>query len=706
MQFNVIVIKLKKVLFFSVCIISAILCSILIVLFLFGRDLPSEKTLLDYSPPVTTRIYSSENELLEEYAIERRSMIPVDKIPSLIKGAFLMAEDKDFYTHSGINIASIMRAVIDNTIHMSWRKKPAGGSTITQQVAKNLCVGSKKSLSRKIKEAIMAFRIEASIPKDKTLEIYLNAIYLGKGCYGIVEAFDYYFGKKLKDVTPSEAAFVASLPSAPSVYSNFNDITKLTSKRNFVLYQMCEQGYISQEELQKSIKEDIKIIVKKRKPTSKYFTDEIFRIFSNKISEEVFFKSGLSIITTIEKNTQIIAEKSLEDGLISYEHRQQYRGPVGFEKNKQHYVKAIKEILSTLPRTKNIITPVIISKTTNEHYECINQSNKKIFLSKKITIFKNVPIFEVGTIILVRKISIDEYELYQEPSATGAIIVMDPISGDIQAMSGGYSFDNSSFNCATQAQRQPGSTIKPFVYATALENGMDEYDDIEDKSVSIKLQNGKIYSPKNYNGKTYGITPLRDGLIYSRNLSTIDIALTIGMPTISKVLNKFGLIKSKKAPISAVLGSVETTLLRLTTAFSAFANGGFKITPNFVKDVSTYSNVKVNFPRTKEKLISESTTETIKSILHDAIQYGTSSSIINLEKEYNLKLYGKTGTTNDYKDAWFIGCIDRNKKSLIVGIFVGKQDHKSLGNNETGAKVALPIFANFIKNTYKKVISD
>ncbi len=684
--------KFKNILFYFFSIVFVILSAIVTVFFYYGRTLPSELTLLDYSPPVTTRIYASDNKLMEEYAIERRIMISYENIPEIVKAAFIIAEDKEFYNHAGLSIQSLLRAIIENTSKRVWYTKPAGGSTITQQVAKNLLVGNERSLSRKIREAIMAFRIESSISKNKILEIYLNHLYLGKGCYGIVEACNYYFNKSIDKITPEEAAFLASLPSAPSVYVNMADTTKLVLKRNAILSQMYEAGFINKEQLLDSLSRPINLKISKTKLNVPYFSEEVRRIFLKHIPTEQFLKGGYNITTTMDWNLQSIAQKCLEDGLIEHAKTTTWEGPL-----KSHN---LEEIEKNLPKTTNKIIPVTITAIEQDTITAQNSSETAIK-------FKSSQKLSIGDTVLCRQLENGRYELFYEPKATGGIIVMEADTGNILAMSGGYSFDIGFFNCATQAKRQPGSSIKPFIYAAALENDFDEFDEIEDKAISIKLENGTYYTPHNYSQRVYGKMPLRDGLIYSRNLATINLAKQVGYSKISKILKDLDLIDGK-FNVSYVLGSYETTLLNLVTAFSTIINNGNMVYPRFVIQVTKQSqpattlNDEICKRKIKKNIMSAETAATIKNMLRDTAKYGTANKLAYVFDHFNnIDVGGKTGTTNDFKDAWFIGYITKGAQTIIVGVFVGYKIPKSLGEHASGAKIALPIFLNFLKKFSK-----
>jgi penicillin-binding protein 1A len=698
----------KRLGIFLCWVCSAIFVGCSVVGFLFyyyGCDLPSEETLLRYTFPATTRIYSSDGELIEEYAVERRVPVSFKKIPSTVYGAFLIAEDKEFYSHSGISVLSLIRAILENTSKKLWQKKPAGGSTITQQIAKNLFVGTTRSITRKIREAIMAFRIETTIDKNKILEIYLNQLYLGKGCYGVAEACNYYFGKPIEEIAPHEAAFLAAIPSAPSIYINMKDSTKLLAKRNSIIHQMYDFGYISKEQLQSAITQPISIKPRKHKLLAPYFSDEIFRMCSAQVSKHEFFRGGYAIKTTMDKNVQHSAEKALEDGLIAFTKSGAWYGTLGnIDNMKLSQSQRLSDINKLLPPTINKIEACVVTSVSGKVICCQTANNEIRKLDGGVyASYKPAK----GDIVLCRAIDDGKsYELYQTPKVTGGIVVIDFRTGDVLGLSGGFSFGISAFNCITQAVRQPGSTIKPFVYAAALENGKNEYDTIDDAEVSIQLSDGTRYSPKNYSGKTYGKTYLRDGVIYSRNLTTVNLALKVGMPSISAFLKKAELVKND-IPISAVLGSIETSPIKLASAFSAFFNDGIMVYPRFVSQITQAGKqVKSRFcKRESRRLVTTETAKIMKGILRDVVRFGTASKLLHLEEKYGVELYGKTGTTNDFKDAWFIGCMvdAKTQREYLVCIFVGHQKPKSLGERKSGAVVALPIFENFVCNVFSRL---
>lgn len=701
--------KLQKIFFVCFNIIFCITLILFTIFYTLGRDLPNETILLNYSPYITSKIKSRNCELMEEYSIEHRTTIPFNKISKNIIQAFLIAEDKNFYEHSGIKITSLLRAILGNIYQQSWKKQSAGGSTITQQLAKNIFVGNKRNINRKIREAIMAFRIERTIPKNKILEIYLNHIYLGKGCYGIAEAANYYFGKNIFNLTSAESTFLAAIPSAPSIYLISDNIEKLlTPKRNAILYQMYQNKIISQKEFQIAIHQNIIINNNKLKLFAPYFSDEIFKILTKYTSTEEFFKSGYEIITTMDKNIQKYATQSLENGLIKYTKKQKWVGTIcNIKLPCTNLEKILNNINQALPTTYNKIIACVIIQINLPKKILTCQINNFKQINVKIC-YKYQP--KIGDVFLCRfNEDTKEFETYQTPKITGGIVVMNPENGDILAMSGGYSFDISSFNCITQAKRQPGSTIKPFIYAAALEQGFSEYKNINDTPVSIILSDNQIYHPKNNDRKSLGKILLRNGLIYSRNQATINLASSVGAYNIKTLLSKMHLVpkthsESKFFPISAVLGSIETTPIDLVSAFSAFFNQGKMVYPRFFLSIKNRKNEEILQSLSAKKIknvLSVKTAETIKKILHDIARYGTAKALYPLEKKLKAEIGGKTGTTNECKDAWFVGYIIKNHKTYLIGVFVGYEQPKSLGKKGYGSIIALPIFADFISKLAK-----
>ncbi|MDR0744592.1 MAG: hypothetical protein LBE97_01410, partial [Holosporales bacterium] len=504
-----------------------------------------------------------------------------------------------------------------------------------------------------------------------------------------------------------EAAFLAAIPSAPSIYINSLNSSKLLTKRNSILYQMYELGYITKAQLKSALSAPILIKSRKNKISSPYFSDEIFRIISKKVSQEEFFSKGFYIKTTMNKKIQEALTEAFEGELINFTKTQHWKGVIRNIKNdSRDYKEILKKINKDLPATINKITSCVVIDVQKNYIIC-NTLEQKIEIKLNEKNYKNVKI-NIGDVILCRFLkNSNEYEIYQTPEITGGAILMDTSNGDILGMVGGYSFDISPFNCITQAKRQPGSTIKPFVYAAALEQGMNEFDTIEDKPVVITLSKGEKYSPHNYNGKSYGKTPLRDGLIHSRNLSTVNLALSIGIAPISKLLKEAQLTQDK-VPISSVLGSIEVLPINLLSAFSAFVNEGEMVFPRFIQNISQpnlldeHRHALDNLCAIKKKkILSKETANSIKNMLSDTCKFGTASRLAGVEEEYGIQIGGKTGTTNNFKDAWFIGYFTFKGKTYLFCTFIGYKFPKSLGDHCSGARVALPVFISFLKKFIK-----
>ena len=689
--------KLLKIIYYCLNIVFVFASTSLCIFYYYGRDLPSELTLLDYLPLSSTRIYSSEGDVLEEYALEHRLVLPLNEIPKIVREAFIIAEDKDFYKHGGISIQGLIRAFINNNIKHIWSNKTVGGSTITQQVAKNLLVGSSKKLSRKIKEAIMAFRIESSISKNKILEIYLNQLYLGKGCYGVAAACEYYFGKNINNIKPEEAALLASLPSSPTVYVKGLKSKILLSKRNLILEQLYTAGNITKKQFKKAINKKININRNRnrKKHTSSYFADEILRQVSQKVSQSAFFTCGYSITTTLNTYMQYCATKALEDGLISFRETKPYV-------RKEYTTKDLNKIYKKLPNIINKIVPCKVITFNDDYLKVIDKDNKTIVIDTEQLSYPDAKLKKDDIVLLINRNN--TYDLYQKPEFTGGIIVMDANNGDVLAMSGGYSFDLSAFNCMTQGIRQPGSTIKPFVYAAALDNGIAADDYIMDKPVNIKLSDGSIYTPRNYDNQYLDKIKVKDALILSKNAATINLVQKIGMHNVRNLLKSLHLT-NKYLPISSVLGSIETIPINIISAFSMFLNNGIMVYPRFIKQITQYNNRYVNQSTLQslcisnsKQVISQSTANAINDILHEVVEYGPARRLLPLEKKYGIRIIGKTGTTNDSKDLWFVGAFTKADKTYIVGIFVGYMIPKPL--DTYASKVAIPIFENFINNFF------
>ena len=690
-------------------------------LWYFSSGLPDYKKLESYEPPVSSRVYANNGTLIAEYAIEKRLFIPYDSIPATVINSFLSAEDKNFFNHTGIDPKGIIRAVFNNFKNMINNKRLEGASTITQQVAKNFLLTNEVSLKRKIKEAILAFRIEKAYTKEKILELYLNQIYLGEGTYGIAAASLEYFDKSVKDLNYSEAALLASLPKAPSKYNPFRyyDLAKL--RRNLVLQNLNENNFINKNELQKYIKKEINL--KKRKikllKEANYYTEEIRRVIKDSYGFDKLYAEGLSIKSALDVEYQLHALSALRSGIESYDKRHGWRGPILNTKLVANWKKKLKEkkIDTSLgwkfAKIINVKESEIIFKILNEDELGIIQSVNLKWAIKK-TIYDS---FNINDIIFVSKNSKKIWELKQYPKVNGAIVAIDPHNGKVKALVGGFSFESSEFNRVTQAKRQPGSAFKPFVCATALENNFSPNSIVLDAPFIAEQGVGlKDWKPENYGKEFYGPTTLRKGVEYSRNLMTVRIAQETGLKKILELSQELDIYNDIPELLSVSLGSAETTLFKITNAYATFINGGKKINPVLIERIQDrrgktifnsdnrvcvgcdrFSESKIIIPSIKDNLqqvISKETAYQILSMLEGTIQRGTGKRLRDLK----VPLAGKTGTTNDNYDAWFIG----STSNLVIGVYIGFDVPKTLGRYETGAKAALPIFKNFIKEALYK----
>ena len=709
----------KKSLKLLIAIFVLGLLFIFSTLWYFSSDLPDYKILSSYKPPVSSRVHSGEGQLIAEYALQKRLFIPYDSIPKKVVYSFLSAEDKNFFTHPGIDAKSITRAMIKNLKNISSEKRLEGASTITQQVAKNFLLSSEVSLKRKIKEAILAFRIERAYSKERIMELYLNQIYLGEGTYGIAAASLEYFDKAVNDLNYVESALLAGLPRAPSKYNPYKSPERAKKRRNIVLKNLYENSYINKTQYDNLKEKEIR--TKKRKikllEEANFYSEEVRRIVSDTYGYDSLYKGGLSIRTPLNSNYQIEALKALRKGLEAYDKRHGWRGPITnlakeeWKKNIHQFIpeKSLDWKLARVVEVDKLITKIEIE---NEEIGFIDFKN--IAWTRKKS-FEDLLI--PNDIIYVKKIKKNKWNLKQLPKVNGAIIVMDPHTGRVLAMVGGFSYKLSEFNRATQAKRQPGSAFKPFVYAAALENGFTPSTLVLDAPFVIDQGVGlKTWKPENYGKKFYGPSTLRTGIEKSRNLMTVRVAQDVGFEKISRITNRLGIYNDVTELLSVSLGSAETTLVQLTNAYCTFVNGGKKVTPIFIDRIQdrrgktifnadkrkclgceeiSYLNEEIpTIQDDREQIISPATAYQITSMLEGVVKRGTGRNLRDLK----LTLAGKTGTTNKNMDAWFLGFTSK----IVIGVYVGFDEPESLGRYETGAKAALPIFKNFIKNVVKK----
>ena len=711
------IIKNIIILFLSFGLLSTF--SVLAVLWAFSNDLPDYKFLKNHKPPVSSKVYSGNGELVNDFSTEKRIFVPYNAISKKVINSFLSAEDKNFYSHPGVDAKGVLRAIVNNISNITSSRRLEGASTITQQVAKNFLLTNEVSLNRKIKEAILAFRIERALSKERILELYLNQIYLGGGAYGVASASLEYFDKSISELNYDEAALLAALPKAPSRYNPYKNIELAKIRRDFVLKNLFENKYINKEEYENFLNKQI--ILKKRKKTftegTSYYVEDIRKNVVDQFGFDRVYKQGLNISTPINLNLQKIAIESLRKGLIDYDKRKGWRGPLLRGKKLDNW----KSKVDKFKLEKSINWDLAIVKKVDKFSIEIETENKVngIIKYENISWIKKEfdEILKTGDIIYVENLDNGIFALKQLPLANGGIVVMDPFTGRVLALSGGFSFKKSEFNRATQASRQPGSAFKPFIYALALENGYTPSTLILDAPLVLEQGSDlKMWKPENYGKKFYGPSTLRMGLEKSRNLMTVRIAQDLGLKKIVNFSKQLGIYDNPSELLSISLGSAETTLLKLTSAYSSFVNGGKLVKPIMIDRIQDsegntilnnekrkcincdeISFLSKNYPKIEDEFLqifSPQTAYQMTSILEGTVQKGTAKKL----KDLNLDLGGKTGTTNSNTDTWFVGFTSK----LAIGVYVGSDNPKSLGRYETGAKTALPIFKSFVKNAVKK----
>ncbi len=710
---------IKKILIFTVFLSLIVFTGIVGILWYYSNDLPDYKFLKNYKPPISSKLYSSNGQLLSEFSSEKRIFVPYNSIPTVVVNSFLSAEDKNFFRHPGVDAKGILRAVVNNISNLLSSRRLEGASTITQQVAKNFLLSNEVSIDRKLKEAILAFRIERALSKERILELYLNQIYLGEGSYGIASASLQYFDKSISELNYPEAALLAALPKAPSRYNPFKNIELAKFRRNLVLNNLMENNLINEEEFKNYSEKNI--ILKKRKSVylenSNYYVEDIRKLIVDKYGFDKVYKQGFNINTPLNLELQEKATTSLRQGLIEFDNKKGWRGPLLNKKYNSNWSKNLNEF----KLEESIGWKISIIKKINPfsaEIETIDGTHGVIEYSSINWTKKNFKeLFKLGDIIYAKNIKANKFSLKQLPRVNGAIIVMDPFTGRILALSGGFSFKNSEFNRATQAYRQPGSAFKPFVYALALESGYTPATLILDAPIVFDQgEDLKLWKPENYGKKFYGPSTLRTGVEKSRNLMTVRIAQNLGIKKIANFAKTLNIYKNPEELLSLSLGSSETTLLNLTSAYCSFVNGGKLVLPKFIDRIQdsegntifnsesrecigcdnisylsdTIPKIKNNF----KQVISKETAYQMTSILEGTVKRGTAKNL----KDLNLDLGGKTGTTNKNTDTWFIGF----SSNYVIGVYVGYDEPSSLGKYETGARTAMPIFKNFVKKTVKK----
>ncbi|ABE62638.1 Penicillin-binding protein 1A [Nitrobacter hamburgensis X14] len=713
----------------------------------FSKDLPDYSQLQNYEPPVMTRVHASDGSLLGEYAKERRLYLPIQAVPKLVINAFLAAEDKNFYEHGGIDYPGMLRAALLYAQNFGSNKRPQGASTITQQVAKNFLLTNEVSFTRKIKEALLAMRIERAYSKDKILELYLNEIYLGLGAYGIAAASLVYFDKSVNELTVAEAAYLAALPKAPSTLHPVKNHDRAVERRDYVIDRLLENGWIKQADADKARKAPLIVTSRANGAhtfAGEYFAEEVRRDLFERYGEKKLYEGGLSVRTTLDPKLQAIARKTMANGLVTYDEAQGWRGAIskldisGDWGVKLADVKSLSDIAPwrmavvlesddksariglqpgrelggavSKERQTGLITldGVKWAKVASGSTRGRSPTKVSQVLSPGDVIYADPLIAKNG------KVVDGEYRLRQLPEVSGAMVTMDPWTGRVLAMVGGFSFDQSQFNRATQAYRQPGSSFKPIVYSTALDNGYTPSTVIVDAPIEIDQGQGSgVWRPENYSKeKYYGPQTLRNALRLSLNTVTVRLAQDIGMPLIGEYAKRFGIYDELPNYLSYALGAGETTVLRMVTAYSMFDNGGRRVKPTLIDRIQDRYGHTIykhdtrecrgcdapegwkNQPEPqlidhREQVLDSMTAYQITSMMEGVVQAGTATVMRDVGKP----IAGKTGTTNDQKDAWFIGF----SPDLVVGVYIGYDKPRNLGRTATGGHLAAPIARDFMK---------
>ena len=711
---------------------------VLAIFWHFGQDLPDYTQLETYEPEVMTRVHAGDGALIAEYAREKRVFVPITSIPHVVVDAFVAAEDKNFFSHPGIDFASVLRAAVTNVANMGSGKRPVGASTITQQVAKNFLLTSEVSYERKVKEAILSFRIERAFTKEHILELYLIEIYLGNGSYGVAAAALRYFDKSLDEINIEEAAYLAALPKAPSNYHPVRNHDEAKARRNWVIGRMLEEKFITETEAQTAWASPL--IAKERQSVdtyrADYFAEEVRRQLVDRYGENMLYDGGLSVRATVDPRLQTIADQALVEGLVEYDRRHGWRGPITNIDLSDDWQQKLREVETPndVPWDKAVVMRVGSDEVT---LGLLSGKQGRIplrFLTwarawkegQTLGPAVNSPsdVLSAGDVIYVKhfteldgeELPPNTYGLRQIPEVNGALVAMDPHTGRVLAMSGGFSHDMSKFNRATQARRQPGSAFKPFVYLAALDQGFTPSTMVLDAPFVIDQGPGLgKWKPGNYSGKFYGPSTMRLGIELSRNLMTVRLAQTIGMDKVADYAERFGIVEDLPQVLSMSLGAAETTAMRLTAAYAELVNGGKKITPTLIdriqnrrgeviyrrderqcaecQDVEFRNQMPPELPDNREQLADPASAFQMVSMLEGVVERGTGRRI----RELGYPLAGKTGTTNDSRDAWFVGF----SPDLAVGVYVGFDDNRSLGDQEQGASAAAPIFKQFMGEALK-----
>ncbi|MCQ0092743.1 PBP1A family penicillin-binding protein [Roseovarius sp. M141] len=726
---------------FSVITMGVMVIAITIgaIFYIYGRDLPSHQSLANYTPPTISRIFSGEGRIIDEFSRERRLYTPAEDIPQLVKEAFISAEDKNFYSHGGYDARGIAAAAIEAV--QTRGRTVRGASTIPQQVVKNFLLSGDRKIERKIKEIILATRIEEALTKEKILELYLNEIFLGQNSYGVAAAAQTYFNKSLRELAPHEAAFLASMPKAPSSFHPVRASDKLRTRRDFVLREMQQNGYITKAVYEEEVAQPLRSVqngdfepFSASLPPRDYFTDEIRRQLSRDFGEGEFFSGGFTVRATIDPEMQVEAAVALQGKLEQYDRNLgRWRGtgkslPPEALESEEAWRAALAEI--SVARDIDLEShwyPAVILEVADQKMrigiEDVPQSETEPQVIPRDDIgwlrgnFQDT--FKVGQVVHVRRMTKDgafiRWTLRQVPQVQGGFMAMDVNTGRVLAMQGGFSYQNSVFNRATQAKRQPGSSFKPFVYAAALDSGYSPATIVVDAPIEVNTPQG-LWRPRNSSNRYYGPTPLRTGIEQSRNLMTIRLAQEVGMETVASYAERFGVYENMGPYLANALGSEESTVYKMVAAYAMFANGGERVEPTLVDrvqdrygrtvyrhdertctDCNDPSIAPGRAPRivsNRERVIDAITAYQLTSMLQGVVQRGTAAGNVKL----SVPVAGKTGTTNDARDVWFIGFTS----NIVAGCYIGYDQPRSLGRSAYGAGMCGPVFTQFMRKATAK----
>ncbi|WP_170774575.1 penicillin-binding protein 1A [Ruegeria lacuscaerulensis] len=701
------------------------------IFWMYGRDLPSHESLAQYKPPTISRIYSGEGQLIDEFAQERRLFTPSEEIPDLVKQAFISAEDKNFYTHQGYDPRGIIAAGVEAV--KSKGENVRGASTITQQVMKNFLLSGDRRAERKIKEIILATRLEDTLDKEQILELYMNEIFLGQNSYGVTAAAQTYFNKTLQELAPHEAATLAAMPKAPSDYHPVREKERLLARRNYVLREMNQNGYLDLATYEAEVAQPLRSVqngdfesFRTALPPRDYFTDEIRRQLSEDFGEGEFFTGGFTVRASVDEEMQVEAAKALRTALQKYDRsRGKWRGTGEViaedalaDEAQWREALAIMEI----PRDVQLPTqwfPAVVLNVADQSLTVGIEDGPADGIVPRSDIqwmqgnfFDN---FKRGDVILVMAGEEGQWSARQVPEVQGGFVAMDVNSGRVLAMQGGFSYQDSVFNRATQAQRQPGSSFKPFVYAAALDSGYSPATIVVDAPIEVNTPQG-LWRPKNSSNKFYGPTPLRTGIEQSRNLMTIRLAQEVTMPVVAGYAERFGVYDRMGAFLANSLGSEETTLYKMVAAYAMFANGGERVEPTLVDRIQDRFGKTIYRHDDRECLDCNSawlepdesptivtdrwqvmdaiTAYQLTSMMKGVVDRGTASSFVNLP----VPTAGKTGTTNDSKDAWFIGFTS----NIVAGCYIGYDRPRPMGRGAYGGTMCGPVFQSFMETATEK----